>query len=74
MSQWRVTPDACPLPMGRGRYLQARSLRSTVEVMAPNKQPTPEGRSDAIRIALAGLASGEQSEEVLSGGDVECVS
>ncbi|HZM55379.1 MAG TPA: hypothetical protein VFC03_10185 [Acidimicrobiales bacterium] len=42
--------------------------------MAPNKQPTPEGRSDAIRIALAGLASGEQSEEVLSGGDVECVS
>jgi hypothetical protein len=34
--------------------------------MAPNKQPTPEDRSDAIRIALAGLASGEQSEEILS--------
>jgi hypothetical protein len=34
--------------------------------MAPNKQPTPEDRSDAIRIALIGLASGEQSEEILS--------
>lgn len=34
--------------------------------MAPNKQPTPEDRSDAIRIALAGLASGEESEEILS--------
>ncbi len=34
--------------------------------MAPNKQPTPENRSDAIRIALAGLASGEQSEAILS--------
>ena len=34
--------------------------------MAPNKQPTPEDRSDAIRIALVGLASGEQSEEILS--------
>jgi hypothetical protein len=26
--------------------------------MAPRKQPTPEDRSDAIRIVLAGLASG----------------
>ena len=34
--------------------------------MAPNKQPTPENRSDAIRIALAGLASGEESEAILS--------
>jgi hypothetical protein len=34
--------------------------------MAPNKQPTAEDRSDAIRIALAGLASGEQPEEILS--------
>jgi hypothetical protein len=34
--------------------------------MAPNKLPTPEDRSDAIRIALTGLASGEQSEEILS--------
>ncbi len=33
--------------------------------MAPNKPPTPEDRSDAIRIALAGLASGERSEEIL---------
>ena len=34
--------------------------------MAPNKQPTAEDRSDAIRIALAGLSSGEQPEEILS--------
>jgi len=34
--------------------------------MAPNKQPTPENRSDAIRIALAGLASGVPSESILS--------
>ena len=34
--------------------------------MAPNKQPTAENRSEAIRIALAGLAYGEQAEEVLS--------
>jgi len=34
--------------------------------MAPNKQPTSEDRSDAIRIALAGLASGEGSEAILS--------
>jgi hypothetical protein len=34
--------------------------------MAPNKQPTPEDRSDAIRVAVAGLASGEESEEILS--------
>lgn len=34
--------------------------------MAPNKQPMPEDRSYAIRIALAGLASGEPSEEILS--------
>ncbi len=26
--------------------------------MAPNKQPTPEDRSDAIRVALTGLTSG----------------
>ena len=34
--------------------------------MAPHKQHTAENRSDAIRIALAGLASGEQSEVILS--------
>ena len=34
--------------------------------MAPHKHPTPENRSDAIRIALAGLASGAPSEEILS--------
>jgi hypothetical protein len=34
--------------------------------MAPNKQPTPEDRSDAIRVALTGLASGVPSEEILS--------
>lgn len=34
--------------------------------MAPHKQPTAENRTDAIRIALAGLASGEQSEAILS--------
>jgi hypothetical protein len=34
--------------------------------MAPNEPPTLEDRSDAIRIALAGLASGERSEEILS--------
>lgn len=34
--------------------------------MAPNKQPTPEDRGDSIRIALAGLASGAPSEEILS--------
>jgi hypothetical protein len=34
--------------------------------MAPNKQPTPEVRSDAIRVALAGLSSGAPSEEILS--------
>jgi hypothetical protein len=34
--------------------------------MAPNKHPTPENRSDAIRIAIAGLASGDASEEILS--------
>jgi hypothetical protein len=34
--------------------------------MAPNKQPTSEDRNDAIRIALAGLASGEGSEAILS--------
>jgi hypothetical protein len=61
-----VPPATCPTTPGRGQYLQARSLRSTVEAMAPNKQPTPEDRSDAIRIALAGLASGEESDEILS--------
>ena len=34
--------------------------------MAPNKQPTPENQSDAIRVALTGLASGVPSEEILS--------
>jgi hypothetical protein len=34
--------------------------------MAPNKQPTSQDRSDAIRISLTGLASGEPSEEILS--------
>jgi len=34
--------------------------------MAPNKQPTAEHRSEAIRIAIAGLAYGEQAEELLS--------
>lgn len=34
--------------------------------MAPNKQPMPEDRSDAIRIALAGIASGTDSGEILS--------
>jgi len=33
--------------------------------MAPNKQPIPEDRSDAIRVALSGLASGEPSDEIL---------
>ena len=34
--------------------------------MAQHKQPTAQNRSDAIRIALAGLASGVPSEEILS--------
>jgi hypothetical protein len=34
--------------------------------MSPNKQPTPEDRSDAIPMSLIGLASGEPSEEILS--------
>ena len=34
--------------------------------MAPNKQPTPEDRTDAIRIALAGLASGDEPETILA--------
>jgi hypothetical protein len=34
--------------------------------MAPNKQPTAENLSEAIRIAIAGLAYGEQAEELLS--------
>ncbi len=33
--------------------------------MAPRKQPTPEDRSDAIRIALAGLAFGQDFDSVL---------
>src|ERR1019366_3996332 len=33
--------------------------------MAPRKQPTPEDRSDAIRIVLAGLASGQDFDPVL---------
>jgi hypothetical protein len=34
--------------------------------MAPNTQPTPEDRADAIGIALAGIASGADSGEILS--------
>jgi hypothetical protein len=34
--------------------------------MAPNKQPTPEDRSDAVQIALAGIASGTDSGDILS--------
>ena len=34
--------------------------------MAPTKQPTTEDRSEAIRIALAGLASREAPEELLA--------
>ncbi len=34
--------------------------------MAPNRQPTPEDRADAMRIALAGIASGADSGEILS--------
>ena len=33
--------------------------------MAPRKQPTPEDRSDVIRIVLAGLASGQECDSVL---------
>lgn len=33
--------------------------------MAPMKQPTPEDRSDAIQIVLAGLASGQDVDLVL---------
>jgi len=33
--------------------------------MAPKKQPTPEDRSDAIQIVLAGLASGQDFDPVL---------
>src|ERR1039458_8037372 len=33
--------------------------------MAPKKQPTPEDRSDAIQIALAGLASGQNFDPAL---------
>jgi hypothetical protein len=34
--------------------------------MAPNRQPTPEDRADAIGIALAGIASEADSGEILS--------
>jgi hypothetical protein len=34
--------------------------------MTPNRQPTPEDRSDAIRIALAGIASGAETAEILA--------
>ena len=34
--------------------------------MAPNKQPTPEDRSEAIRIALADLASGEDPDVTIT--------
>jgi len=34
--------------------------------MAPNKKPTPEDRSNVIRIVLAGLSAGEASESILS--------
>ena len=33
--------------------------------MAPRKQPTPEDRSEAIRIALSGLASSQNSDALL---------
>ncbi len=33
--------------------------------MAPRKQPTPEERSDAVRIALGGLTSGQDFDAVL---------
>jgi hypothetical protein len=33
--------------------------------MAPRKQPTPEDRSDAVRIVLAGLASGQDFDLIL---------
>jgi hypothetical protein len=34
--------------------------------MAPNRQPTPDERTDAIQIALAGIAFGKESGEILS--------
>lgn len=47
--------------------MRARPLRSTVAAMAPNRQPTTDDRSDAIRIATPRrLASGEPSEEILA--------
>jgi hypothetical protein len=33
--------------------------------MAPRKQPTPEDRSDAVQIVLAGLASGQDFDLIL---------
>jgi hypothetical protein len=46
--------------------VQTRALGSTVEGMVPKRLLTPADRSVAIRIALAGLATGEPSEEILS--------
>jgi|SRR5580704_3285302 hypothetical protein len=37
----------------------------TVEAMAPRKQPTLEDRTDAIRITLSGVASGEEFDSIL---------
>jgi hypothetical protein len=34
--------------------------------MAPNRQPSPEDRAEAIVIALSGVASGEESGNILS--------
>ena len=33
--------------------------------MAPRKQPTPEDRSDAVQLVLAGLASGQDVDPIL---------
>jgi hypothetical protein len=33
--------------------------------MAPRKQPTPEDRSDAVQLVLAGLASGQDFDPIL---------
>jgi hypothetical protein len=33
--------------------------------MAPRKQPTPEDRSDAVRLVLAGLASGQDFDPII---------
>jgi len=51
---------------------RSRSISATVTTSiyrwddGANKQPTPEVRTDAIRIALAGLASGDEPETILA--------